>query len=401
MQPPLLKQHGGKRERAWQGHPFFSGGFRPFFLFASLFAIFAVTLWLLDLLGNDVINTRLAPVEWHKHEMLFGYTSAVIAGFLFTAVPNWTGRLPVVGYRLMAIFALWLAGRVAMLLGESVPYAVTATIDAAFLPVLGAVIAREIISGQNWRNIKVMIPVLGLGLTNIWFHIDVATGGTGAAPIRLGFTAILILLMLIGGRIVPSFTRNWLARQEPGKMPVPFNRFDAGVIAGSAVALLLWVVLEQPFLGPLFAILGILHIVRLWRWAGLRTLSNPLLLVLHIFYAFIPTGFLTLAVGMWFDLPQVNVAALHVFGIGAVGGMTIAVMVRASLGHTGRTLASSGILNLAMAMVGISMGLRVTGAIWPEYDWAITGSALAWIVAFGLFAFKVGPWLLVPRAKRG
>ncbi len=401
MQPPLLKQHGGKRERAWQGHPFFSGGFRPFFLFASLFAIFAVTLWLLDLLGNDVINTRLAPVEWHKHEMLFGYTSAVIAGFLFTAVPNWTGRLPVVGYRLMAIFALWLAGRVAMLLGESVPYWVTATIDAAFLPVLGAVIAREIISGQNWRNIKVMIPVLGLGLTNIWFHIDVATGGTGAAPIRLGFTAILILLMLIGGRIIPSFTRNWLARQEPGKMPVPFNRFDAGVIAGSAVALLLWVVLEQPFLGPLFAILGILHIVRLWRWAGLRTLPNPLLLVLHIFYAFIPTGFLTLAVGMWFDLPQVNVAALHVFGIGAVGGMTIAVMVRASLGHTGRTLASSSVLNLAMAMVGISMALRVTGAIWPEYDWAITGSALAWIVAFGLFAFKVGPWLLVPRAKRG
>ncbi len=401
MQPPLLKQHGGKRERAWQGHPFFSGGFRPFFLFASLFAIFAVTLWLLELLGNDVINTRLAPVEWHKHEMLFGYTSAVIAGFLFTAVPNWTGRLPVVGYRLMAIFALWLAGRVAMLLGESVPYWVTATIDSAFLPVLGAVIAREIISGQNWRNIKVMIPVLGLGLTNIWFHIDIATGGTGAAPIRLGFTAILILLMLIGGRIVPSFTRNWLARQEPGKMPVPFNRFDAGVIAGSAVALLLWVVLEQPFLGPLFAILGILHIVRLWRWAGLRTLPNPLLLVLHIFYAFIPTGFLTLAVGMWFDLPQVNVAALHVFGIGAVGGMTIAVMVRASLGHTGRTLASSGILNLAMAMVGISMALRVTGAIWPEYDWAITGSALAWIVAFGLFAFKVGPWLLVPRAKRG
>ncbi|AXX99027.1 NnrS family protein [Profundibacter amoris] len=401
MQPPLLKQHGGKRERAWQGHPFFSGGFRPFFLFASLFGIFAIALWLLELMGYDAINTRLAPVEWHKHEMLFGYTSAVIAGFLFTAVPNWTGRLPVVGYRLMAIFALWLAGRAAMLLGESVPYAVTATIEAAFLPVLGAVIAREIISGQNWRNIKVLVPVLGLGLTNIWFHIDVATGGTGAAPVRMGFTAILILLMLIGGRIVPSFTRNWLARQEPGKMPVPFNRFDAGVIAGSAVALLLWVVLEQPFLGPLFAILGILHIVRLWRWAGLRTLSNPLLLVLHIFYAFIPTGFLTLAVGMWFDLPQVNVAALHVFGIGAVGGMTIAVMVRASLGHTGRTLASSGILNLAMAMVGISMALRVTGAIWPEYDWAITGSALAWIVAFGLFAFKVGPWLLVPRAKRG
>lgn len=401
MQPPLLKQHGSKRERAWQGHPFFSGGFRPFFLFASLFGVFAITLWLLDLLGYYAINTSLAPVEWHKHEMLFGYTSAVIAGFLFTAVPNWTGRLPVVGYRLMAIFTLWLAGRVAMLLGESIPYEVTATVDAAFLPVLGAVIVREIIAGQNWRNVKVMVPVLGLGLTNIWFHIDVAIGGTGAAPTRMGFTAILILLMLIGGRIIPSFTRNWLARQDPGKLPVPFNRFDAGVTAGSAVAMGLWVFIEQPALGALFAVLGLLHISRLERWAGLRTISNPLLLVLHIFYAFIPVGFLTLAVGMWFELPQVNIAALHVFGIGAVGGMTIAVMVRASLGHTGRKLASSAVLNAAMLAIGISMFLRVVGAIWPEFDWAITGSALAWIVAFGLFAFRVGPWLLVPRAKHG
>ena len=401
MQPPLLKQHGSKRERAWQGHPFFSGGFRPFFLFASLFGVFAITLWLLDLLGYYAINTSLAPVEWHKHEMLFGYTSAVIAGFLFTAVPNWTGRLPVVGYRLMAIFTLWLAGRVAMLLGESIPYEVTATVDAAFLPVLGAVIVREIVAGQNWRNVKVMVPVLGLGLTNIWFHIDVAIGGTGAAPTRMGFTAILILLMLIGGRIIPSFTRNWLARQDPGKLPVPFNRFDAGVTAGSAVAMGLWVFIEQPALGALFAVLGLLHISRLERWAGLRTISNPLLLVLHIFYAFIPVGFLTLAVGMWFELPQVNIAALPVFGIGAVGGMTIAVMVRASLGHTGRKLASSAVLNAAMLAIGISMFLRVVGAIWPEFDWAITGSALAWIVAFGLFAFRVGPWLLVPRAKHG
>jgi len=401
MQPPLLKQHGGKRERAWQGHPFFSGGFRPFFLFSSLFSIIAVSLWLFELLGYDAINTPLAPVEWHKHEMLFGYTSAVIAGFLFTAVPNWTGRLPVVGYRLMAIFALWLAGRVAMLLGETVPYAAAATIDAAFLPVLGGVIAREIISGQNWRNIKVLIPVLGLGLTNIWFHIDVSTGGTGAAPVRMGFTAVLILLMLIGGRIVPSFTRNWLARQEPGRMPVPFNRFDAVAVIGSAAALLLWVFLEKPFLGPVFAILGVLHSFRLWRWAGLRVISNPLLLVLHVFYAFIPAGFMTLAVGMWSDQPQINVAALHVFGIGAIGGMTIAVMVRASLGHTGRMLASSSLLNLAMTMVGISMALRVVGAIWPDFDWAVTGSALAWIIAFGLFAFRVGPWLLGPRVKAG
>jgi len=400
MNPPILKKHGSKRERSWNGHAFFSGGFRPFFLFASLFAIVSIALWLADLLGYGTLNTTLTPVEWHKHEMLFGYTSAVIAGFLFTAVPNWTGRFPVVGWPLIVIFVLWLAGRVAMLMGDVVPYGIAATIDGAFLPILGAVIAREIISGKNWRNLKVLMPVLVLGVTNIWFHIDMVNGGLGDAPIRMGFAAILILLMLIGGRIIPSFTRNWLARQEKGKLPVPFNRFDTSVTAGSAIALVLWVFTESPALGALFALLSTLHIVRLSRWAGMRTVSNPLLLVLHIFYAFIPIGFLTLAVGMWFDFPSFNIAALHVFGIGATGGMTIAVMVRASLGHTGRTLASSALLNAAMIAVGISMLLRVVGAIWPEYDWAITGSALAWITAFGLFAFKVGPWLIAPRATR-
>ena len=401
MNPPKLKQHGSRRERAWGGHAVFSGGFRPFFLSASVFAVLAVALWLANLLGFDSLNTALAPVEWHKHEMLFGYTSAVVAGFLFTAVPNWTGRLPVVGRPLIAIYMLWLAGRLVMLLGEGLPYAVTATIDAAFLPTLGAVIAREIIAGKNWRNLRVLAPVFGFALANIWFHLDVDTGGTGAAPVRLGFSAILILLMLIGGRIVPSFTRNWLARRGPGKMPVPFNRFDTAVIVGSAFSLILWVFIDVQVLGALFAILAVLHFIRLSRWAGLRTISNPLLLVLHVFYAFVPIGFLTLTVGMLFQYPAFNIAALHVFGIGAAGGMTLAVMVRASLGHTGRTLASDRILNIAMAAVGLSMLLRVIGAIWPAYDWAITGSAISWMTAFGLFAFRVGPWLIAPRQSSG
>ncbi len=401
MPPPLLKKHGSKHERSWKGHAFFSGGFRPFFLFASLFAIVSIALWLADLLGYSTLNTELAPVDWHKHEMMFGYTSAVIAGFLFTAVPNWTGRFPVVGWPLIAIFTLWLAGRVAMLLGDGVPYGAIAAVDAAFLPVLGGVIAREIIAGKNWRNLKVMAPVMVLGAANIWFHIDMINGGLGDAPIRLGFTAILVLLMLIGGRVIPSFTRNWLARREPGKMPKPFGRYDNIVVAGSAVGLVLWTFVESsPALGVLFAALGVAHIIRLARWAGLRVLSNPLLLVLHIFYAFVPVGFFVLAAGMWWDNPAVNTGALHVFGIGATGGLTLSVMIRASLGHTGRTLATDRLLNVVMIAVVVSVTLRVIGAVWPQFDWAITGSALAWIVAFGLFAFRVGPWLIAPRAGR-
>ncbi|MCF6315436.1 MAG: NnrS family protein [Marinosulfonomonas sp.] len=401
MNPPILKKHGSKRERNWQGHAFFSGGFRPFFLFGALFAILSIALWLADLLGYSSLDTSLAPVDWHKHEMLFGYTSAVIAGFLFTAVPNWTGRFPVVGWPLIAIFVLWLAGRVAMLMGDGVPYSIAATIDAAFLPILGTVIAREIISGKNWRNLRVLAPVLMLGAANIWFHIDIANGGLGTAPIRLGFASILVLLMLIGGRVIPSFTRNWLARREPGKLPKPFDHYDTITVAASAIALGVWTAIETaPLLGTVFAALGVAHIIRLGRWAGLRTLSNPLLLALHIFYAFVPIGFLTLAAGMLMDSPAINTGALHVFGIGATGGLTLAVMIRASLGHTGRMLASDRLLNVVMVAVTLSVTLRVIGAVWPEYDWAITGSALAWIIAFGLFTFRVGPWLVKPRAAR-
>lgn len=401
MNPPILKKHGSKRERDWKGHAFFSGGFRPFFLFGALFAILSIALWLAELLGYSSLDTSLAPVDWHKHEMLFGYTSAVIAGFLFTAVPNWTGRFPVVGWPLIAIFVLWLAGRVAMLMGDGVPYNITATIDAAFLPILGTVIAREIISGKNWRNLRVLAPVLALGAANIWFHIDMANGGLGTAPVRLGFASVLILLMLIGGRVIPSFTRNWLARREPGTLPKPFDLYDTITVAASAIALAIWTAIDTaPILGAAFAALGVAHIIRLSRWAGLRTLSNPLLLVLHIFYAFVPIGFLTLAAGMLMDSPAINTGALHVFGIGAVGGLTLAVMIRASLGHTGRMLASDRLLNVVMVAVILSVTLRVIGAVWPESDWAITGSALAWIIAFGLFTFRVGPWLVKPRATR-
>lgn len=401
MNAPILKKHGSKRERSWNGHAIFSGGFRPFFLFSALFAIAAIVLWLGDLLGYSSLNTNLAPVDWHKHEMLFGYTSAVIAGFLFTAVPNWTGRFPVVGWPLIAIFILWLLGRVAMLMSDGVSYGITASVDAAFLPILGAVIAREIISGKNWRNLRVLGPVLMLGIANIWFHIDMTNGGIGTAPVRLGFASVLVLLMLIGGRVIPSFTRNWLTRREPGPLPKPFDRYDTITVAASAVALALWTVLDTaPLLGVGFAVLGVAHFVRLGRWAGFRTLSNPLLLVLHIFYAFVPIGFLTLAVGMLMDSPAINTGALHVFGIGATGGLTLAVMIRASLGHTGRTLATDKVLNVVMIGVIFSVTLRLIGAVWPHLDWAITGSALAWIVAFGLFAFRVGPWLIAPRAGR-
>lgn len=402
----LRKKHGTKREREWLGHAFFSGGFRPFFLTSALFSIIAIGLWLGDLLAYISLDTALASVDWHRHEMLFGYSSGVIAGFLFTAVPNWTGRLPVVGWPLIWIYALWLAGRFAMLFGAAVPYEIIALIDAAFLPVLAVVIGREIISGKNWRNMKVLIPVSIFGLANIWFHIQMIMDATGVAPIRLGFGAVLALLMIVGGRVIPSFTRNWLARQEPGKLPVAFNKYDNILERASIVILVLWAFLDyippffQPFIGVVFAALGTAHVVRIWRWAGHRTFLNPLLAVLHIFYAFVPAGFFVLSAGMILDDPAIIIGALHVFGIGGVGGLTLAIMMRASLGHTGRKLATDKVMEAAMIAVFLSVSLRVIGAIWPQFDWAITASGICWIIAFGIFCLRIGPWLLLPRPPR-
>ena len=402
----LRKKHGTKREREWLGHAFFSGGFRPFFLTSALFSIIAIGLWLGDLLAYISLDTALASVDWHRHEMLFGYSSGVIAGFLFTAVPNWTGRLPVVGWPLIWIYALWLAGRFAMLFGAAVPYEIIALIDAAFLPVLAVVIGREIISGKNWRNMKVLIPVSIFGLANIWFHIQMIMDATGVAPIRLGFGAVLALLMIVGGRVIPSFTRNWLARQEPGKLPVAFNKYDNILERASIVILVLWAFLDyippffQPFIGVVFAALGTAHVVRIWRWAGHRTFLNPLLAVLHIFYAFVPAGFFVLSAGMILDDPAIIIGALHVFGIGGVGGLTLAIMMRASLGHTGRKLATDKVMEAAMIAVFLSVSLRVIGAIWPQFDWAITASGICWISAFGIFCLRIGPWLLLPRPPR-
>ncbi len=402
----IRKKHGTKRERNWQGHAVFSGGFRPFFLASALFSIICIALWMADFLAIITLDTALSALDWHRHEMLFGYTSGVIAGFIFTAVPNWTGRLPVVGWPLIWIFTLWLAGRFAMLFGAAIPYEIVALIDAAFIPVLSLVIGREIILGKNWRNMKVLMTIAVFGLANIWFHLEMIFGGTGDGAVRLGFGAVLVLLMIVGGRIIPSFTRNWLARQNPGKLPVVFSRYDNILERVSMAVLLFWVFIDEiplfllPVVGLLFAILGAAHIFRIWRWAGHRTFSNPLLAVLHILYAFIPVGFLILSAGMILDSAALVIGALHIFGIGGIGGLTLAVMIRASLGHTGRKLVTDKFMELAVITLFLSVILRTIGEIWPEFHWMVTASAVGWIIAFGIFCLRIGPWLLLPRPDK-
>jgi len=196
--------------RAWRGPAILTYGFRPFFFGAAVWAAFSMMLWVPMLTGYISLPTAFDPVSWHAHEFLYGYLGAVVAGFLFTAVPNWTGRLPIVGWPLGGLAVLWLAGRVAVTAGEGLPPLIVAVIDLAFPAAFALILLREIVAGRSWRNL-IVLGMLGVFLLgNVLFHWEAARGGYAAQGygLRLGLGAGVMMIAVIGGRIVPSFTRN-------------------------------------------------------------------------------------------------------------------------------------------------------------------------------------------------
>ena len=392
--------------RAWTGPTILAFGFRPFFLGAAVWAALAMVLWIGMLSGHVSLPTRFDPVSWHAHEFLFGYLGAVIAGFLMTAVPNWTGRLPIVGWRLGFLALLWLAGRVAVAISANLPAGLAPAIDLAFPMVFALAIGREIVAGRNWRNLIVLGMLAVFALANGLFHWEAGRGDYAAQGygLRLGLGAGLMLIAVIGGRIVPSFTLNWLTRREPGRRPAPpMQRFDKAALLVLLAALLLWVARPMAYeTGLLLAVAGVLHAARLARWAGHRTLAEPLLTVLHVGYAFLPLGALVMAVAILWPGAIAPAAAQHLWMAGGIGLMTLAVMTRATLGHTGQTLTAGGAtvaIYLCLVLAALS---RVAAGVWPDdsalfYDL----SGLAWIAAFAGFAATYGPLLLRrPPAKR-
>jgi uncharacterized protein involved in response to NO len=394
MQMPTTAE----RIRTFRGPAILSYGFRPFFLGGAVWAAIAVALWLPMLSGQLELPTAFAPLEWHVHELVYGYVAAVVAGFLLTAVPNWTGRLPVAGAPLLALVVLWMAGRVAILFSRTIGMTGAALIDLAFLAALIAVIAREIVAGRNLHNLKVLVLVGLLFAGNAIFHAEaiLAHGGSGYGT-RIGIGAVVLLIALIGGRIVPSFTRNWLARARPGQLPVPFARFDAVAIAAAAAAIAGWVAF--PGAAPtavLAAAAGVLQAFRLGRWAGYRTAGEPLVLILHVAYAFVPIGFVLLALSIAASWLVVASGALHAWTVGAIGTMTLAVMTRASLGHTGRALVATPATRLIYAAIVVAASARVLSAFDIWRDALLTTSATAWVLAFAAFASSFGPMLLRP-----
>ena len=383
-----------ERRREYNGPVLFSYGFRPFFLGGAAWAALGMLLWLLQYFGEIALPTALAPLDWHIHEMIFGYVAAVIAGFLLTAIPNWTGRLPVMGLPLAALAALWIAGRLAILCSDRVGATVAAVIDISFLIVLAAVAVREIVAGRNWRNLRVL-GIFGVLIAgNIIFHLEAIWRGSADYGARVAIAAVIGLIMLIGGRIVPSFTRNWLVRENPGRLPQPFSRIDAVGLVVGAVALAAWIARPvHPISGAMLLIGGVLQTTRLARWAGDRSLADRLVLVLHVGFAFVPIGFLLVGAAAIWPAVVPPSAGVHAWTTGGVGLMTLAVMTRASLGHTGQPLVASWSTQAIYLLAFLGAIVRVTAAFVGSVE-LLCIAAICWIAAFVGFAASYGPLLL-------
>lgn len=388
----------GVQIRSFTGPALLSYGFRPFFLFGALWAALAVALWLPMLSGHLVLPSSFAPLEWHVHELVYGYVPAIVAGFLLTAVPNWTGRLPVVGLRLAMLFLIWIAGRIAIFFSGWIGAGVAAAVDLSFLAILGLVIAREIVAGKSTRNLKVLAGVALLLTGNALFHLEsVASIGDGHGT-RLGIAATILLIMLIGGRIIPSFTRNWLVRIGPGRRPAPFGRFDVVAMVASVLALASWVIAPMVATTAVLAFAAaFLNAVRLGRWAGYRTAREPLVLILHVAYAFVPVGFFLL--GLAIHQPGIvsPSGALHAWTTGAIAVMTLAVMTRASLGHTGQPLIATPSIQLIYFAAPVAALARLAAAFDVLREPMLHLAAIAWVSAFGTFVLALGGLLLRRR----
>ncbi|KZE29259.1 NnrS family protein [Chelatococcus daeguensis] len=385
------------RLRRYTGPALLSYGFRPFFLLGAIYAGLAILAWVPMFHGQLELATAFSPRDWHVHEMLFGYVAAIVTGFLLTAVPNWTGRLPIQGKPLAVLVAAWIAGRIAVTGSALWGAWPAAIVDCSFLLLVALATAREIIAGSNWRNLKVLIAVGLLFAGNVVFHVEAALFGIAQYGARMGTAVSIALIMLIGGRIVPSFTRNWLARENPGRLPVAFNRYDVVSMIASVLALALWVAVpEGPVPGTLLVLGGLLQAVRLARWAGERTARDRLVLILHVAYLFVPLGFLLVGIAALTGVPAE--AGIHAWTGGAVGAMTLAVMTRASLGHTGRALVASAATQAIYCLVVLATLARIGAAYLPAfYTPLIHTAGLSWALAFLGFGLVYWPVLTRPR----
>lgn len=368
-------------------------GFRPFYLLAGVFAVLALVLWTAHFAGWLAGASYLRDPLWHAHEMIFGYAFAVIAGFLFTAVCNWTGKSTPTGSKLAAIAALWVAGRV--LLATPWPLAAAAA-DTAFALALAAGIGVPLVASGNRRNYFFIALMLAIGGANLAFHL--AMSGHLEIPVRdmlqLGLNLIAFIMALMGGRVIPMFTANGV----PGTRPVRRPWLERVALASLLVLLAADLAHLPPEVVAVIAgIAGAAHAWRLALWQPLLTRGTPLVWILHAAYAWLALYLILRALG-GFDLVPVNLAT-HALTIGAIGGLTLGMMTRTARGHTGRPLLAEAAETACYVLINLAAIVRVFVPLAAPafYRDTVILSGVLWAAAFAVFVWKY--WAILTRPR--
>ena len=376
--------------------------FRPFFLLAGVHAVVLMVAWMGTWFLGWPLSGELSPVRWHAHEMLFGLVPAAVAGFLLTAMCNWTGAAPLAGRELAALVGLWLAGRLAMWTSGWLPGWATMTIDGAFLPVLALYAGRVIVRAGSWRNLVLVGALAVLTAASLISHAGLLwhNPGLAVAGERLALFVIVLLMVVIGGRITPAFTRNWLMNNGGDRTRVRSWPVVEHLAFGSTVALVVALLLPVApvVVAALAGIAGLTNAVRLAGWSGWLGRSEPLIWVLHLGYAWVVIGLLLKGATL-FTGAIPDSAWLHALGVGAMGTLILGVMTRVSLGHTGRPLRLPPGAWMIYVTITIAATLRLASSLgWLDGRWPLWLASTAWCLAFAQFLVQYWPILTTPRA---
>jgi len=376
----------------------FALGFRPFYSLAAIFAIVSILFWLLSLTGVFHTGSYLRGIFWHSHEMVFGFAIAVMTGFLLTAVRNWTGLPTPTGVALVALAAVWLAGRLLIITG---PPMLAAFVDVAFVPMLAVAIAFPIIRSRNQRNYKIVVLLVLISIANVVYHL----ASLGPLPSWLAYTTVItaidlitILFAIVAGRVIPAFTKNAIPESQPRHAVwLEFLSFGSLVLIVVARVSSDWV--SIPLLVPtaIIVVAAASHALRLALWQPQLTVGNPLLWMMPVAYSWLPVALFLRALAGYSVVSQG--AWIHALTTGAISGLMLAMMMRSSLGHTGRPLVANGMDMTAFLMLQLAAIIRVAAGLFATelYQPVVIASGLIWILAFGVFLTRYLPMLMQPR----
>lgn len=376
----------------------FALGFRPFYVLAGVFAVLSILFWLLSYTGVVQAGAYLRGILWHSHEMTFGFATAVMSGFLLTSVRNWTGLPTPTRWGLAALAAVWLAGRVLIATG---PPMLAALVDVIFVPLLAAVVAVPIVRSRNQRNYKIVVLLVLIAVTHVVYH----TASLGSLPSWLAYTSIItmldlltILLAIVAGRVIPAFTKNAIPESDPKHaMWLEILSFGSLILIVGTRVSSDWVPIPVSIPTTIIVVAAVSHMFRLALWQPQVTIRDPLLWMMPVAYSWLPIAFFLRALAQYSVVS--DAAWIHALTTGAISGLMLAMMMRSSLGHTGRPLLASGMEMTAYLLLQLAAIIRVTAGVFGSelYESLVIASGVIWILAFLVFLLRYLPMLLRPR----